>query len=152
VVAGKPAFSVPVAYVHNTAINKTEVALEFLRPDAAADKGKRRGASDPDELVEMRLYIPGTASSARRRDRKERVKRENGENGVKPESGSDVEMDESDGEGDPDEPSAAQTFHDEVKDKAEVGHVAGESLVTFSEVHCSTPRCAHLWELAARPC
>jgi structure-specific recognition protein 1 len=131
-VAGKPAFDVPIAHVHNTSINKTEVAIEFLQPESAAATGKKRQAGDVDELIEMRLYIPGSAAAARKREAK--VKPE-GQNGAKEESESD-EPSDVDGDGQ----TAAQTFHDEVKERAEVGHVAGESLITFNEVHCTTPR------------
>jgi structure-specific recognition protein 1 len=41
---GKPAFSLPLQNVHNTSINKTEVALEFLNPIKPTDaKKKKRG-------------------------------------------------------------------------------------------------------------
>jgi structure-specific recognition protein 1 len=59
----------------------------------------------PDELSEIRFYVPGTH------------------------------------EGDDDEEvSAAQAFHDLIKDKADIGQVIGDVLVSFSEVNIQTPR------------
>ncbi|CCO29138.1 FACT complex subunit POB3 AltName: Full=Facilitates chromatin transcription complex subunit POB3 [Rhizoctonia solani AG-1 IB] len=44
-------------------------------------------------------------------------------------------------EGDDDEEvSAAQAFHDLIKDKADIGQVIGDVLVSFSEVNIQTPR------------
>ncbi|CAE6427699.1 unnamed protein product [Rhizoctonia solani] len=45
------------------------------------------------------------------------------------------------GEGDDEEDvSAAQAFHDLIKDKADIGQVIGDVLVSFSEVNIQTPR------------
>jgi len=39
-----------------------------------------------------------------------------------------------------DDTSAAQAFHDMIKEKAEIGQVMGEGIVTFSEILVQTPR------------
>ncbi|CAE6458340.1 unnamed protein product [Rhizoctonia solani] len=44
------------------------------------------------------------------------------------------------GEGDDEDVSAAQAFHDLIKEKADIGQVTGEVLVSFSEVNIQTPR------------
>lgn len=67
-----------------------------------------------DELVEMRFYIPGTIEN-------EDVKQETG----------DVATEEV---------NAASVFYDDIKSKAEIGQVAGEAIVSFSEVLFLTPR------------
>lgn len=149
-IGGKPAFTVPVGQVHNTTINKTEVILEFNQPDLGGnDKVKKKNL--PDELVEMRVYIPGSESRARKKAKKaERMaekKAVKAESGVKEESEEeepdtdDVTSDE--GEDQPDsETTAAQVFHDTIKDRADIGQISGESVMAFNEVHFQVPRCA----------
>ncbi|KAF8754913.1 FACT complex subunit SSRP1 [Rhizoctonia solani] len=44
------------------------------------------------------------------------------------------------GDGDDEDVSAAQAFHDLIKDKADIGQVTGDVLVSFSEVNIQTPR------------
>lgn len=69
-------------------------------------------------MVEIRFYIPGTHTRAPTSD-----------------AGSQKSDDE---EGE--EMSAAQAFHDAVKDKAEIGQVAGDLVLSFEEVLVLTPR------------
>ncbi|KWU45585.1 FACT complex subunit POB3 [Rhodotorula sp. JG-1b] len=122
-VAGKPAFTVPLNLVQNTSINKAEVALEFgsALPPPPADGNedpvarKKRLRAMPDEVSEMRLYIPGESD----------------------EEEDDDEDDEDEGE---DGEGAAQAFHDAVKEKAAIGQISGEAICTFPEVLCTTPR------------
>jgi structure-specific recognition protein 1 len=125
-IQNKTAFEVPLSAIANSNIaGKNEVALEFVPPQALAPvKSEKVGASvkQPDELVEMRFFVPG---------RSVKVKRA--------ESGSeDEEASERDEDGN--EISAAQAFHDTIKDRAEIGVVAGDSLVVFNEVLVLTPR------------
>ncbi|CAE6500275.1 unnamed protein product, partial [Rhizoctonia solani] len=83
-----------------------EVSLEFATaaPPSGQPKSKK---GRPDELTEIRFYVPGTHE----------------------------------GEGDEDEDvSAAQAFHDMIKEKADIGQVIGDVLVSFSEVNIQTPR------------
>jgi FACT complex subunit SSRP1/POB3 len=112
-VSNRTSFELPLQSVANSNIaGKTEVSLEFTStPDI---KGGKK-AKPPDELVEMRFYIPGTHT------------KEGSEN-----KGSDDE--------DEIEMSAAQAFHDTIKEKAEIGKVIGETLVSFDEVLVTTPR------------
>jgi structure-specific recognition protein 1 len=70
-----------------------------------------------DELVEMRFYVPGTVEN------ESTVKAENGEDKTETE-----------------EINAATVFYDEVKSRADIGQVAGEAIVSFSEVLFLTPR------------
>ena len=111
-VSNKTAFMLPLPNVANSNIaGRTEVSLEFAVP---AD----RKSSRHDELTEIRFYVPGTTT-------KERA--------------SDAGSQKSDNE-DEEEVSAAQAFHDAVKEKAEIGQVAGDIILSFEEVLVLTPR------------
>ncbi|MCJ1230061.1 FACT complex subunit [Toensbergia leucococca] len=130
-VQNRPAFEIPYSEISNTNLaGKNEVAVEFSLPaggsetgtnghlGGARSKGRKAGAAR-DQLVEMRFYIPGTAT------RKE--KDEDGED--KSVDGSDVE-----------EQNAANLFYDTLMDKAEIGEVAGDTFATFLDVLHLTPR------------
>lgn len=69
-------------------------------------------------MVEIRFYVPGTHTKAK---------------------GSDAGSQKSDDE-DGEEISAAQAFHDTVKEKAEIGQVAGDIILSFEEILVLTPR------------
>ncbi|TFK91854.1 SSrecog-domain-containing protein [Polyporus arcularius HHB13444] len=113
-VSNKTAFELPLAHVANSNIaGRTEVSLEFAPRSA---KPPRNG---PDELAEIRFYVPGTHTKGR---------------------GSDAGSDKSDNEDDGEEISAAQAFHDLVKEKAELGQVSGDIILSFDEVNVLTPR------------
>lgn len=84
----------------------------------ARSRGRKAGAAK-DQLVEMRFYIPGTAT---RKD-----KDEEGED--KSPEGSDAE-----------EQNAATLFYETLMDKAEIGEVAGDTFATFLDVLHLTPR------------
>ncbi|PSS35373.1 hypothetical protein PHLCEN_2v1668 [Hermanssonia centrifuga] len=117
-VSNKTAFELPLINVANSNIaGRTEVSLEFAVP---ADKKSSRHA--PDELTEIRFYVPGTHAKEAR--------------------GSDAGIQKSDqeDEGEGEDISAAQAFHDAVKDKAEIGQVAGDVILSFEEVLVLTPR------------
>ncbi|KAG8904601.1 FACT complex subunit [Tulasnella sp. 403] len=114
-VSNKTIFEVPLSRIGNSNIaGKTEVSLEFTpQPGVVAAPGKKGKSVAIDELVEMRLFVPGA-----------RVR------------GSD---EEASGPED-DETSAAQAFHDMIKEKAEIGQVTGQGIVTFSDILVQTPR------------
>ncbi|GAA5929678.1 hypothetical protein JCM3775_006519 [Rhodotorula graminis] len=145
-VAGKPAFTMPLHLVQNTSITKAEVALEFgsALPAAPAEGSedavarKRRLKNQPDEVSEMRLYIPGSARGMKKKGDKAKAKAE----GVKAGSGDEDEdeSDEDEGAEGEDGEAAAIAFNEAVKDKAQIGVIAGETLCTFPEVLCTTPR------------
>ena len=117
-VSNKTAFEIPFTSVANTTYGgKEEVTLEFALSQPAP-KGKRRG---DEELVEMRLHIPGTYT------------RDGDENG-----------EPMDVDGDDEETSAARAFHDMIKEKADVGEVTGQAVAIFPEVNLLTPRCVEL--------
>lgn len=78
--------------------------------------GGKKSKNAPDEMTEIRFYVPGTVN----RDR-----------------GSDAGSQKSDEE---EEVSAAQAFHDSIKEKAEIGQVAGDIILSFEEVLVLTPR------------
>lgn len=142
-VAGKPTFTIPLSQVLNTSITKAEVALEFSSalPAPPADSTedaiakKKRLRAQPDEVSELRLYIPGSARGMKKKGDKAKIKAEGGEVNAEEEEESDGEDDTGD-EGD----TAAQVFHDAVKEKADIGQVVGESFCTIPDVLCLTPR------------
>jgi len=81
-------------------------------------KGRKAGGGR-DQLVEMRFYIPGTATKK-----------------GKVEDGEDKSVDGEDAE----EQNAANLFYDTLMDKAEIGEVAGDTFATFLDVLHLTPR------------
>ncbi|CAG8949412.1 hypothetical protein HYFRA_00005041 [Hymenoscyphus fraxineus] len=119
-VQNRPAFEIPYTEITNTNLaGKNEVAVEFAL-SANGDKpgkGKRAGAGG-DQLVEMRLYIPGVTT------KKEALEGED--------APSDAEGEE--------EQNAANLFYDTLMDKAEIGEVAGDTFATFLDVLHLTPR------------
>ena len=80
---------------------------------------KKLSKGRPDEMVEIRFFVPGQSLRVR---------------------GSDAGSSKSDVEGDDDDVSAAQAFHDAIKDKAKLGHVSGDIILSFEEVLVLTPR------------
>ncbi|KAF8628646.1 hypothetical protein AX15_003778 [Amanita polypyramis BW_CC] len=115
VVGDKTAFELPLRNVANSNIaGRTEVSLEF-----ATQSSRGAGKGLGDEIVEIRFHVPGTHSKLKG-------------------SGSDAESQKSDVEDE--EISAAQVFHDMVKEKAEIGQVTGDLILSFEEVLVLTPR------------
>jgi len=70
-----------------------------------------------DELTEIRFYVPGSIGKLK---------------------GSDAGSDNDDNE--EEELSAAQVFHDTVKDRAKIGQIQGDLILSFEEVLVLTPR------------
>ena len=102
-------------YVANSNIagcTEAPLALEFRAPSESAGKAPSKG--QPDELVEIRFFVPGQISRLR---------------------GSNEGSNKSD-----DDVSAAQAFHEAIKEKAEFGHVSGDVILSFEEVLVLTPR------------
>lgn len=118
VVGNKTSFELPLQYVANSNIaGRTEVSLEFMAPSDSTVKKPSKG--QPDEMVEIRFFVPGQSSRVR---------------------GSDAGSNKSDAEEDLDDVSAAQAFHEAIKEKAELGHVSGDIILSFEEVLVLTPR------------
>lgn len=128
-VANKPAFEIPYGEVANSnLVGKNEVALEFQQP---ADG--RAG----DELVEMRFYVPGVTTvedEDNPKKKKQKTEKKEGEGGG--EEGEDDADDESEEE----VQSTAQIFYDTLKEKADIGAVAGTAVVSLSEIYLVIPR------------
>ncbi|KAL2825308.1 FACT complex subunit pob3 [Aspergillus cavernicola] len=136
-VQNRPAFEVPYSEISNTNLaGKNEVAIELSlsadpndansKPAGSTKNRGKKAAAGPDELVEMRFYIPGTA-----------VKTDTGlkEEGVK----ADEENGEEGGE-EGEEQNAANLFYEILMEKAEIGDVAGDTFATFLDVLHLTPR------------
>ena len=138
----RPAFEVPYSEISNTNLaGKNEVAVELSlsndgndansKPAGSTKNRGRKAAAGPDELVEMRFYIPGTV-----------VKREDGS--IKEEDADQKENGEEggeEGEGG-EEQNAANLFYELLMEKAEIGDVAGDTYATFLDVLHLTPRYA----------
>lgn len=117
----KPSFEIPYLEINNSNLTgKNEVALEFNLDGGASRAG--------DEIVEMRFYIPGVVEEEGKKDSD--VKEENKEDG-EAEDGKETEDTSI---------NAASLFYDQLKDKADIGQVAGEAIVSFSDVLFLTPR------------
>ncbi|EGW33396.1 uncharacterized protein SPAPADRAFT_66363 [Spathaspora passalidarum NRRL Y-27907] len=115
-VSNKPAFEITYDSINNSNLTgKNEVAIEF-NLDGGANKAG-------DEVVEMRFYVPGTVEN----EKKTPPKKEEGEEKV-------------DEEPEVNEISAAQVFYEQLRDKASIGQVAGEAIVSFGDVLFLTPR------------
>ena len=113
-VSNKTAFELPLQQVANSNIaGRTEVSLEFTGSNRAPAKHA------PDEMVEIRFFVPGQTTKTK---------------------GSDAGSGESGAEDDGEEVSAAQVFHDSIKEKAELGQVSGDMVISFEEVLVLTPR------------
>ncbi|KII90788.1 hypothetical protein PLICRDRAFT_545698 [Plicaturopsis crispa FD-325 SS-3] len=118
-VSNKTSFELPLNHVANSNIaGRTEVSLEFANP-APSGSQKKSSKNAPDEMVEIRFHVPGTHTRAR---------------------DSDAGSQKSDVEEDGEETSAAQAFHDAVKEKADIGQVSGDIILSFEEVLVLTPR------------
>ncbi|KAK7048592.1 FACT complex subunit POB3 [Favolaschia claudopus] len=112
-VSGKLGFELPLRNVANSNIaGRTEVSLEFT-PASKKQAG--------DEMTEIRFHVPGVTSKTKA-------------------SGSDDEKSDAEGGDDDDETSAAQVFHDNIKETAEIGQVSGDIILSFEEVLVLTPR------------
>ncbi|KAL4818385.1 FACT complex subunit pob3 [Aspergillus spinulosporus] len=132
-VQNRPAFEVPYSEISNTNLaGKNEVAVELSlsvdpngsKPAGSTKNRGRKAAAGPDELVEMRFYIPGTAVKT--------------ENGIKEENADEKDGDE--GEENGEEQNAANLFYELLMEKAEIGDVAGDTFATFLDVLHLTPR------------
>ncbi|PLB42672.1 FACT complex subunit POB3 [Aspergillus candidus] len=140
-VQNRPAFEIPYSEISNTNLaGKNEVAVEFAlnadgdetskQPAGSTKNRGQKAAAGPDELVEMRFYIPGTAVKTDKSVKKEEGAEEDGEG-------------EGEGEGEEDEveeQNAANLFYETLMDKAEIGDVAGDTFATFLDVLHLTPR------------
>lgn len=114
-VSNKTSFEIPLGQIANSNIaGKTEVSLELTNPEHQNPTGSK--SKGGDELVEMRLHVPGTHTKDQDDD------------------GDEIPADESE------ETSAAQAFHDMIKEKADIGQVTGEGIAVFTEILVLTPR------------
>lgn len=122
-VRDKLAFELPVEQIANSNIaGKTEVSMEFITGEQQQPETNTgalaNGAGKPkkqygDQLVEMRLHVPGNV----RKD-------DDGQ--------SDADEEE--------EETAASAFHEAIKAKADIGQAAGDGIILFKEVLVLTPR------------
>ncbi|CCK70657.1 FACT complex subunit POB3 KNAG_0E04040 [Huiozyma naganishii CBS 8797] len=111
---GKPTFEIPYSRINNTNLTaKNEVGIEFNLQD---ENYQPAG----DELVEMRFYIPGVIA-------------DNETDGSIPAAA----------EGDsqtPTEKTVAESFYEELRERADIGETAGDVIVSFQDIFFATPR------------
>ncbi|KKK19879.1 structure-specific recognition protein [Aspergillus ochraceoroseus] len=130
-VQNRPAFEIPYSEISNTNLaGRNEVAVELAlsadandansKPAGSTKNRGRKAAAGPDELVEMRFYIPGTAVKTEKGLKDDNTDEENGEEG--------------------EEQNAANLFYEILMEKAEIGDVAGDTFATFLDVLHLTPR------------
>ena len=132
------AFEVPLAAISNSNMaGKNEVALEFSPPSAP-----ERSNRPPDELMEMRFYIP------QRTGKKRSGSKEDGEaSDEDADDEGEEEEEDYDEEGNP--ISAAEAFHNAIITRAEIKEQAGDAIVTLPDVSVPTPRGRYDIELHA---
>jgi structure-specific recognition protein 1 len=117
-VGNKTAFELPLQFVANSNIaGRTEVSLEFQPQNPTKSKPSKHA---PDEMAEIRFYVPGTQAKGSQK--------------------SDAEDEGEEGGGGGEEISAAQAFHNLIKERAEIGQAAGDIILSFEEVLVLTPR------------
>lgn len=114
---GKPVFEIPYARINNTNLTaKNEVAVEFnIQDDTYQPAG--------DEMVEMRFYLPGSVVVDEDQPAPKKEGDEEGEEAAETET-----------------KSLAEAFYEELKDKADIGEIAGDAIVSFQDVFFTTPR------------
>jgi structure-specific recognition protein 1 len=129
-IQGKPSFELPLSAVANSNIaGKNEVALEFNPPPPPQTDSKDLSKRPPDDLVEMRFYVPGLSILPKGSD-----------------AGSDAE-DEVEEDEDGNEISAAEAMHNKIKEKADIGTDVGTSIVIFEDALILTPRYVLIFSL-----
>jgi len=116
-VGNKTSFELPLQFVANSNIaGRTEVSLEFQPQNPTKSKPSKYA---PDEMAEIRFYVPGTQAKGSR---------------------SDGGSQKSDAEDEGEEISAALAFHNTIKERAEIGQATGDIILSFEEVLVLTPR------------
>jgi structure-specific recognition protein 1 len=116
-VGNKTAFELPLQFVANSNIaGRTEVSLEFQPQNPTKSKPSKYA---PDEMAEIRFYVPGTQAKSSR---------------------SDGGSQKSDAEDEGEDISSAQAFHNTIKERAEIGQATGDIILSFEEVLVLTPR------------
>ncbi|WFD00967.1 FACT complex subunit [Malassezia yamatoensis] len=149
-VRDKLAFALPLATIANSNIaGRTEVSMEFLNPKEQQPEQNTGASSNanalpfngpkknrPDQLVEMRFYIPGQIDKDDLDDEEADQKLN-----VKPEEDRDQLPDEKrEEEEEEEELSAAAAFHNAIRAKTDIDQVAGDAILVLKEVLVLTPR------------
>ncbi|RXW17795.1 hypothetical protein EST38_g8054 [Candolleomyces aberdarensis] len=118
-ITDKTAFELPLNNVANSNIaGRTEVSLEFANLPGSSKGSKTAG----DEMVEIRFHVPGSVSKLKGSD-----------------AGSQKSQ-KSDDENEEEDISAAQAFHETIKERANIGQITGNMILSFEEVLVLTPR------------
>lgn len=131
-VENEPSFEIPSSQVSNVnMVNKHEISLEIEPSNAIGDMANGLGAAVQelgyvDEVVEMRLYVPGEVED----------EGDDSEEDTKPDKNLDIIDDEAEEE----RPLAASVLYDRIREHAEVQETAGENICSFAEIMFLTPR------------
>lgn len=114
-VNNKPDFEIPYLLISNSNLTgKNEVAVELNLHNDRLKAG--------DELVEVRFFIPGTVDGASSNE----PKPTEGEEGEEAPATDDTPL--------------ASYFYEQLKDRADIGQVAGDAIVLFLDILLLTPR------------
>lgn len=109
-VNGKPSFEIPYKQISNSNLATKNEVAVELNLVNNIDNIEKTG----DELVELRFFIPGSVDA----------------------EGNDNNNENNEEE----EKSAAQIFYEQLKEKADIGQVSGEAIVSFPDTLFLTPR------------
>ncbi|KAJ3099368.1 FACT complex subunit [Phlyctochytrium planicorne] len=150
-VGNKPAFEVPLVDVAGATLSgKHEVSLELVNPVQKKEDGTKMRPPREDIMVEIQFFIPGMVTASQVDDSgvdgKKLLRDKDSAppvaaNGKSREEGEINEEDEELVLGDDGEAiSAASIFCETIKNRADVSVSQGESIVTFPDVLCLTPR------------
>ncbi|GME67944.1 unnamed protein product [[Candida] boidinii] len=135
-VNNRPSFEIPYSEITNSNLTgKNEVSIELDMNNKSKDIEKTG-----DELVEAKFYLPGNVE-LEDYDIEADTNTEGAEGATEKAQGE---------EGDDDESSTkvaktstktnASVFYEEIKEKADIGQVSGDAIVSFDEVLFLTPR------------
>jgi structure-specific recognition protein 1 len=131
-VSNKTIFEIPLSTVSNSNIaGRTEVSLEF----SGANGFEKKIGKQPDELAEIRFYVPGSSKDLGSDIEDVPKKKKTQQDGEA--EGEDIDSDEEE-----EEQTAAQQFHTLVRDRASISNqtAAGSLIVSFEDILISTPR------------
>jgi structure-specific recognition protein 1 len=147
-IQNKPAFEIPLTDVANTApVGKNEVSVEFVSPETSlpADANGKKPRVKEDTLVEIQFYIPGMATQSQvdESDGKKVLKDKDAM--MQPKEGQEEgEIGDEDEEpvlgADGEALTAAAIFCETIKSRADVSATQAESLVSFQDILCLSPR------------
>ncbi|KND01708.1 FACT complex subunit POB3 [Spizellomyces punctatus DAOM BR117] len=143
-VANHPAFEIPLNEVANaTLASRNEVSVEFAGSD-----GDPKSSRGEDALVEVRFFVPGVGTQSQVTQNEDGIrlfKDKDEEGDIRVDDGVDDEPVEENGEKpvldeDGSALSSASLLCETIKQKSDFGGAFGESIASFENLLCLTPR------------